>query len=145
MASLAQQLRIIENRLRSKYVKNAMQKEVSEESRDLTVEHLVNDVYDAYKSQYDRQYDMGGLADEDNILTTMINDVTLKIEDVRRDEKTNRLVAPIVEYSKGYWSEELDDTIGKRPFIENTAKELRNGKARNALLRGLKRQGVNCK
>jgi len=128
LASLAQQLRIIENRLRSKYVKNAMQKEVSEESRDLTVEHLVNDVYDAYKSQYDRQYDMGGLADEDNILTTMINDVTLKIEDVR-----------------GYWSEELDDTIGKRPFIENTAKELRNGKARNALLRGLKRQGVNCK
>ena len=145
MPSLQHQLRIIENRLRTKYVKDAMKKEVSEMSRDLVVEYLVDDVYDAYQSQYDRKYDQGGLADEDNILTTMVNDVTLKIEDIRRDEKTGRLVAPIVEYGKGYWSEELDDAIGERPFIENTAKKLRNGKARNALLRGLKRQGVNCK
>jgi len=143
--SLQQQLRIIENRLRSKYIKDAMKKEVSDLSRDLVVEHLVNDVYDVYHGRYQRDYDMGGLADEDNILTTMINDVTLKIEDVRRDEKTNRLVAPVVEYGYGYWTEELDDSIGKRPFIENTAKELRKGKARDALKKGLLRQGLNVK
>jgi len=107
--------------------------------------HVVSDVYDQYNSQYENQYHMGGLLDIENIETKMIDDNTLRIENIRKDEESGRLVAPVIEYSRGYWTEELDQRIGKRPFIHNTFEELKNGRALIALKKGLLRQGVNCK
>jgi len=87
---------------------------------------------------------MGGLLDRENIETKMIDDNTLRIENIRRDEESNRLVAPIIESGKGYYTDWLDERIGKRPFMEESAKELKSGVAKNALIKGLRRQGVNC-
>ena len=122
-----------------------MKKEVSWESKTTMQKHVVEDVYDKYDSQYDNQYHMGGLLDIENIETKMIDDTTLRIENIRKDEETNRLVAPVVEYGKGYYTDWLDERIGSRPFVEQTADELRNGKAKDALKLGLLRQGIDCK
>ena len=122
-----------------------MKKEVSWESQTTMQKHVVEDVYDKYDSQYDNKYHMGGLLDIENIETKMIDDNTLRIENIRRDEDTGRYVAKVVETGKGYYTDWLDDLIGERPFVKQTADELRNGKARDALKRGLIREGLNVK
>jgi len=122
-----------------------MKKEVSWESQTTMQKHVVEDVYDKYDSQYDNKYHMGGLLDIENIETKMIDDTTLRIENIRKDEDTGRYVAKVVETGKGYYTDWLDDLIGERPFVKQTADELRNGKARDALKRGLIREGLNVK
>jgi len=122
-----------------------MKKEVSWESQTTMQKHVVEDVYDKYDSQYDNKYHMGGLLDIENIETKMIDDTTLRIENIRKDEDTGRYVAKVVETGKGYYTDWLDDLIGERPFVKQTADELRNGKARDALKLGLIREGLNVK
>ena len=78
------------------------------------------------------------------ICRTKVNN-TLRIENIRRDELDGRMVDKIIEYGKGYWTQTLDDIIGARPFIHNSFIDLKNGKARDALKRGLIREGLNIK
>jgi len=123
-----------------------MQKEVSETSRQTMKEHLESDVYSQYSpTQYVRKYSDGGLLDDSNIETKMIDNNTLRIENIRKDEDTGRMVDKIIEFGKGYWNNYLDELIGARPFIYNSFLELKSGKAKEALIRGLKRQGIDCK
>ena len=143
IASLQSQLLEIEKKIQKK-IKSALEVETSWESKNVVQEKVI-DAYDMYDSSYDNKYHMGGLLDRDNIETKMINDNTLRIENIRRDEETGRLVAPIVEFSRGYYSSYLDQIIGPRPFILESYKELKNGKAKLAILKGLRRQGVDCK
>lgn len=146
MASLQQQLNAIINKIQNTYVPSAMKKEVSQESKTVMQIATVEKVYNAYEpTHYNRQFDDGGLLDRDNIETTLIGNNTLKVENIRRDEETGRLVTPIIESGKGYYTQELDDRIGARMFVEETAKELEKGKAKEALKRGLLRQGLNVK
>jgi len=143
--SLQQQLLEIEKKIQSK-IKSAMQNELSKESKTVMQMHVVTDVYNVYEpTSYSRSYDQGGLLDRDNIETTMISNNTLKVENIRKDEETGRMVDKIVEYGKGYWTSYLDDLIGARPFIHESFKELASGKAKLAILKGLRRQGVDCK
>ena len=143
MASLAEQLKLIEQKLQKK-IKSALEVETSWESKNVVQEKVI-DAYDMYDSQYENKYHMGGLLDRDNIETKMIDDNTLRIENIRKDEDTGRYVTPIVETGKGYWNSYLDQIIGPRPFILESYKELKNGKAKMALLKGLRRQGIDCK
>jgi len=146
LASLQQQLNAIINKIQNTYVPSAMKKEVSQESKTVMQIATVEKVYNAYEpTHYNRQFDDGGLLDRDNIETTLIGNNTLKVENIRRDEETGRLVTPIIESGKGYYTQELDDRIGARMFVEETAKELEKGKAKEALKRGLLRQGLNVK
>jgi len=143
LASLAEQLKLIEQKLQKK-IKSALEVETSWESKNVVQEKVI-DAYDMYDSQYENKYHMGGLLDRDNIETKMIDDNTLRIENIRKDEDTGRYVTPIVETGKGYWNSYLDQIIGPRPFILESYKELKNGKAKMAILKGLRRQGVDCK
>ena len=122
-----------------------MKKEVSWESQTTMQKHVVEDVYDKYDSQYDNKYHMGGLLDIENIETKMIDDTTLRIENIRKDEESGRYVANVIETGKGYYTDWLDERIGERPFIHNTFEELKNGRAVIALKKGLLRQGLNVK
>ena len=135
---------MIESQIQKK-IKSALEVETSWESKNVVQEKVI-DAYDMYNPlTYERQYHRGGLLDRDNIETKMINDNTLRIENIRRDEESGRLVAPIVEFSKGYYNSYLDQIIGPRPFILESYKELKNGKAKLAILKGLRRQGIDCK
>jgi hypothetical protein len=125
-------------------ISKALETTVSEEAKKTMSEHVEIDVYDRYNpTSYERT---GALADESNIQTTMINDNTLEIENVRKDEETGRLVAPVIESGKGYewgYNRNLNEVIGERPFIQETAKDLASGKALAALAEGLKKQGLD--
>jgi|SRR5579875_3158218 len=125
-------------------IRNALETEVKKVAVQTMQSEVVTSVYDKYTpTQYERT---GGLAQEQNIKSTLINDNTLEIENVREDEETGRLVAPVVESGTGYtWKE---SQIYKRqpfprPFVENTAKDLEGGLAKKALADGLKRQGLD--
>lgn len=123
-------------------VNNALRTEVADIAKETMQEHVMNDVYDKYTpSQYVRTGDL-----YKDILTKIVDENTLSIENLTTDEETGRLVAPVVESGVGYqWK---DSKIYKmqpyeRPFVENTKKELSDGKAQSAFVEGLKRQGLN--
>ena len=125
-------------------IKVAMEQEVKKAAVKSMQEHVVTDIYDQYSpTQYQRT---GGLASDKNIKGTMINDNTLEIENVRRDEKSGRYIAPVIESGTGYqWknSEIYQMQPFPRPFVENTAKDLENGLAKKSLAEGLKKQGLD--
>jgi len=144
-------LKKIKEQLQDK-IKIAMEDEVAKKSREVMKRHLITDVYDKYtpggKLPYIRRYEDGGLLDDSNIVTEMINDEILRIENITTDDfDKNRYLSKIIETGIGYtWK---DSDIYKkqpfpRPFMENTADELENGNARDALKKGLKRQGINA-
>jgi hypothetical protein len=122
-------------------INSALRTEVAEEARDTMQEHVMSDVYAKYEpSQYVRTGEL-----YQDILTQMVDDNTLSIENTRRDEETGRLIAPIIESGVGYtWKDSRIYNMQPfpRPFVENTAKDLENGKAKLALAMGLKRQGL---
>jgi hypothetical protein len=127
-------------------INSALRNEVADTARDTMQEHVMSDVYSKYQpssppSGYVRSGDL-----YKDIVTQMVDDNTVSIEDLARDEETGRLIAPIVEYGVGYtWKDSRIYQMQpfERPFVEETAKDLENGKARNALAQGLKRQGLD--
>lgn len=123
-------------------INSALRNEVADTARDTMQEHVMSDVYDKYTpSQYVRTGDL-----YKDIVTQMVDDNTVSIENVTRDEETGRLVAPIVESGVGYtWKDSRIYNMQpfERPFVENTAKDLADGKAKIALANGLKRQGLD--
>jgi hypothetical protein len=123
-------------------IKKSLAKEVADVARDTMSDHVQSDVYNKYEpSQYQRTGDL-----YKDISTTMKNDNTLVIENTARDEESGRLIAPIVEEGVGYeWESSRIYQMQPfpRPFVENTAKELENGKAKESLKQGLKRQGID--
>jgi hypothetical protein len=125
-------------------IKVALEKDVKKQAIKTMQEHVVDDVYDKYEpTQYKRT---GGLAQEKNIIGNMINDNTLEIENIRKDEDTGRYVAPVVESGIGYtWEDSKIFNMQPfpRPFVENTAKELESGLAKQALAEGLRKQGLD--
>ncbi|MED1863224.1 hypothetical protein P4V41_07130 [Fictibacillus nanhaiensis] len=125
----------------NKKIRQALETEVSKTARNSLKEHIVDDVYEAYTPQtYDRT---GGLLQDRNIDTHMENDNTLSVRSTR--EEDGRDIASIIEYGKGYSYDGLDERIGARPFHEEVAKELANGLAKDALIKGLKKQGIEVK
>lgn len=122
-------------------INDALKTEVADMARDTMQEHVMSDVYDKYTpSQYVRTGDL-----YKDILTQMVDNNTLSIENTTKDEESGRLVAPIVEEGTGYeWKNSRIYTMQPfpRPFVEETAKELENGKAKQALADGLRKQGL---
>jgi hypothetical protein len=123
-------------------IRNALAKEVADVARNTMSDHVKSDVYDVYEpSQYQRTGDL-----YKDISTTMKNDNTLIVKNEARDDESGRLIAPVVEYGIGYeWEESRIYNMQPfpRPFVENTAKELEKGKAKNALAEGLRKQGMD--
>jgi hypothetical protein len=123
-------------------INSALRNEVADTARDTMQEHVMSDVYDKYQpSQYVRTGDL-----YKDIVTQMVDDNTISIEDLARDEETGRLIAPVVESGVGYtWKDSRIYQMQpfERPFVKETAKDLENGKAKVALAQGLKRQGLD--
>jgi hypothetical protein len=126
--------------LNKKYINKALSTDVEKVARKTLKEHVVEDVYDAYDSNYQRT---GGLLQDRNIDSKMENDNTLSIRSTR--EENGRDIAYIIETGEGYNPSHLDDVIGERPFHEETYKELKNGLAKKTLAEALKKQGLDIK
>lgn len=133
----------------NKKIASALEKEVAKVARETMKQKIETEVYNRYEpTEYDRQKENGGLLDDRNIVTELINDNTLYVRNIRTDTENGIVkdVARIVEEGEGYtWdrSKIYQMQPYPRPFHEETAKELFNkGLAKKALAEGLSRQGV---
>ncbi|WP_431785781.1 hypothetical protein [Paenibacillus lactis] len=126
----------------NKNISNALDVEVTNATREVMKEQIQQVVYEPYDpTVYERQKEVGGLTDEENIKATLKNANTLIIENVRSDKGVN--VAEIVESGEGYKYEFPFNGV-PRPFSEATREYLENtGIHKEALYRGLKRQGIS--
>lgn len=131
-----------------KAITNAMKKEVSNVARSTLKEHIVEDVYDEYTPSGRNPYERtGGLLQDSNIETKMVDDNTLSVRSTR--EEDGRDIAAVIEYGYPYTWE--DSQIYKmqpfpRPFHALAAKELEEKElAKKALKKGLERQGIDVK
>lgn len=126
----------------NKKIKVAMETEVNKVARNTLKEQVVEEVYDKYDpSMYVRT---GGLLQDKNIKSEMIGDNTLTVRSTR--EENGRDIAEIIEYGVGYeWEDSRIYNMQPfpRPFHAEAQKELANGKAKNALKKGLQAQGLN--
>ena len=134
-------------------IKTALATDVAKAVSDVMVDHIVQDVYDAYEPfQYERRWDEGGLLDPDNIQSTLIGD-TLIIENMTVgnpyigggmgiSKNDGQYIAGIIETGVGY-----DTKFNmKRPFIHNTKYDLFTHKYHvSAMKQGLKRLGLEVK
>lgn len=151
MASLEQQLLGIQKKLQQK-IKQSMMNEVSRASHQTMRDEIIMEVYNKYTSNaeepYQRRYDQGGLIDDHNIQTKMIDNNTLKVENITTDYQTGRNIVGVIESGTGYtWknSEIYHMQPFPRSFVERTFEILKSGVAVSALRKGLQRQGINCK
>lgn len=121
-------------------ITKALEEDVAEVARQTMQEKIQTDVYKAYTpTQYERT---GGLLQD--VEVHLINENTLEIQDTRTDEVNGRLITPVIESGIGYeWTKsEIYQRELPRPFVEETAKALEDGLAKEALIKGLKRQGL---
>lgn len=125
-------------------VQSAMEGPVADTAKAFLADAVETEVYDVYDPvYYERKKNEGGLSDIDNMEATYdAANMTLEVEDVRRDEETGRLVAPVVESGRGY----RYFSPGARPFHkvaeENMAK---TGELERALEYGLRQAGFDAK
>jgi hypothetical protein len=139
-------------------INNALEQEVSHQARETMKDVIQTEVYDKYtshaKEPYVRHMSDGGLIDDENIHTGLIDDGELVIRNTRNniDDYGNapyRDVAAIVEEGINYdWkgSEIYKMQPYPRPFHKETARELdEKGLAKKALEKGLNRQGIDTK
>ena len=126
------------------YIKNqiseTLQDDVAKEVTQVMVEDggvIDREVYQQYTPKsYKRTYE---LKDPINVESKMINDLTLSLKNIRSDG--DRYVAKIVETGIGYYTSELDEIIGARPFHEKTKEELEDNKRHvKAMREGLKKR-----
>lgn len=118
-------------------IQTAMEGVVADTAKAFLSDAVETEVYDKYDPTfYERKGYQGGLADPANMEARYDPaSMTLEVEDVRQDEETGRLVAPIVESGRGY------DYFspGARPFHEvaerNIAESGTLDKALNHVLR----------
>lgn len=130
-------------------ITDSLKTDVSEKSIELMEEHIKKDVYEAYTPYstdsrtpyYKRTYKLLNSNE-----TNMIDDNTLELTNTRSEEERDRYIVSVIEYGKGYewgYTRNLDEEIGERPFIENTAKDLKDGKAKDFMAEALKKRGLN--
>lgn len=125
-----------------KVKKNAMETEVANQVKETLSENVITEVYDQYTpSRYKRT---GGLYQEGNMESKMIDEDTLSVRSTRQEG--SRDIVQIIESGKGYYSRSLDEEIGPRPFHEKTAQELREKDlVERALIKGMKKQGIDVR
>ena len=146
--------------LRSEIMKKvniSLKEYVGEKVKEVMLEHIETDVYNAYEPKtYLRRGNNGGLSDPDNIVVQREYDGAISIENVTvgrefyfqdrepiRSNNADRPLTPIIETGKGYdyWSKAFP-----RPFVNNTVDEIVQEKIiENTLKEGLKKQGLEVK
>lgn len=128
---------------------NAIQKSMEGVVADIAKSALRQAVYEKVYDpsvytpiRYERKMDQGGLSDVRNMEARYDKaTMTLEVEDVRRDEDTTRLVAPVVESGRGY----NYFSPGARPFHAYAEQMMGQGLFESALNEGLREAGMDAK
>ena len=156
MAKVCKNLQELRNEI-MKRVNTSLKEDVGEKVKEIMLEHIETDVYNAYEPKtYSRRSDDGGLSDPDNIVVQREYDGIVSIENVTvgrefyfqdreaiRSDNADSPLTPIIETGKGYdyWNKSFP-----RPFVKNTVDEIVQDKIiENTLKKGLKKQGLEVK
>ena len=83
-------------------------------------------------TQYERT---GKLAD--SCVAYSVDADSVELTNTRTDEKSGRYIPTVIESGKGYYNLELDAKIGARPFVAETAEELKNGRLKKSMKKSL--------
>lgn len=129
-----------------KKVQESLANEVANKAISTMQEIIKKYVYSQYKpTQYQRRYYRGGLIDRNNIHTRLMGNKLL-VKNIRSDGGKD--IARIVEEGVGYtWrnSHIYQMQPYPRPFTAITRETLRSGVARDAMIEGLKRRGLDAR
>lgn len=153
--------------LNERVIKNALENEVAEKVRDIEQRKIDETVYSGYRPStsdgepwvYKRRRDNGGLRDRKNMIADVqatSDGVKLSVENITTGSQDNFKIADLVEYGDNTNGKEYaykrnrdgtaDQYLRSRPFTKNTIEELeRTGEHIDALIDGLKKQGINVK
>ena len=143
-----------------------MEVTVAPEVKQLESQNAKEIVYRQYSPKiYDRDMDDGGLSDVDNMhhnissngISTelMVENKAMSNPSYNPNNKSPFEIAGLVEYGNnngyGYYDYPIKnrDSSGfaylePRPFIETTREQLKNGKAREIIIKGLVKEGINA-
>ena len=152
-----------------KQLNATLQDDVVKAVKETEQEHVYSDVYAVYQYHqipdilkwpkiYERRGEHGGLADEKNMiveagdLRVSVDNKTEFNERYGTAQSGNELEYLVEDgnFSHGYQYlyQEADGSRGyfrpPRPFIHNTAEELRKGKLREAMINGLAKRGIRA-
>lgn len=131
-----------------KEITKAMQKEVAEAVKDEMAEQIDREVYSQYEPynlaggdhHYHRTYE---LRNKDNMKSTMADNSTLEVQNVREGVETVVTGQGYTWGKKSGYVRDLDAEIGARDFIQGTREGLSASKAHvKALKDALKKQGI---
>ncbi|MEL3959403.1 hypothetical protein NST17_19820 [Caldifermentibacillus hisashii] len=153
--------------LNERVIKNALGNEVAEKVRDIEQRKIDKTVYSGYRPStsdgepwvYKRRRDNGGLRDRKNMIADVqvtSDGVKLSVENVTTGSQDNFKIADLIEYGDNTNGKEYaykrnrdgtaDQYLRSRPFTKNTIEELkRTGEHIDALIDGLKKQGIDVK
>lgn len=153
--------------LNERVIKNALGNEVAEKVRDIEQRKIDETVYSGYRPStsdgepwvYKRRRDNGGLRDRKNMIANVqvtSDGVKLSVENVTTGSQDNFKIADLIEYGDNTNGKEYaykrnrdgtaDQYLRSRPFTKNTIEELkRTGEHIDALIDGLKKQGIDVK
>lgn len=148
----------------NKKLMNALKTDVAKVVKNTQQEKVKTSVYDRYSPGtsdgepwvYKRRKENGGLADQKNmidVVSVSSTGVELSVQNIAKGSKDKSMeIAGLVEYGDDAGYGEYDYKLNRdgtseqylqpRPFIEETRKELASGKAKEALIKGLKNQGI---
>jgi hypothetical protein len=132
----------------NKKIQESLQTDVASESRQLMREHIQDDVYSAYTPystdgvtpHYKRTWEL-----MNSCKTDMLDSNTLELKNTRVGENNENIPAIIENgghYTWGY-VRNLDEEIGKRPFVSNTRNDLSRGKLKRYMSDALKKRGLS--
>ena len=140
-----------------KKVTNAMKETLSPAVKQMESDNVDEFVYSAYTPEvYERRMNEGGLSDVRNMVDTIEvngNSIELTVDNKTKSNPdfmprygNSHEIASEVEFGYGYdyggFGEAFEE---ERPFIRETINELKYGKAKELMLKGLKKQGLNVK
>ena len=124
-------------------ISNALSVEVAEAVREAVHDAAMTEVYEAYEPRFmSRRMESGGLIDPENTVISVAG-TTLTAENVTGLQNLwggndDSPLAPIVQDGV-----EAYHMPFPRPFMDAAKEQLINGKAEEALRRGLTRQGID--
>ncbi len=151
-------LKELKNVLQDK-VNYALLTDVSDTITEVMVDHIIEDVYNAYTPEtYNRRFNDGGLMDSNNI-NRSVEANTLVVENNTVgspyyyynghkyiSQNKNKEIVNVIETGIGYDIDGWEYDTVPRPFIHNTREDLINHKYHIAALKqGLKKQGLEVK
>lgn len=132
-------------------IKDTLSKEVFEEVRDIELEHVQRDVFDAYRPKIYNRRSSRGIDDPRNIVG-QVDDMTLYVDNVTSYNlgygtyNSGTTLAELINEGEGGKHKLYYDFTGNfiqpRPFLDNTQNEIdKTKRVENALNKGLRSRG----